>query len=352
MNSIHRSALFVTGACLTVLLTTTAADASPWDKKTKLTVNETIEVPGATLKPGKYVMKLADSQSNRHIVQFFNEDETQVLSTVLAIPNSQMKPAEETKLSFYETPSGEPPALRAWFYPGDTFGQEFAYPEKDAREIAKASKRHVLAISDDSKSDKDSLRGAEISAIDPEGNKTDPKTSMSKNVESDRQRQSTRASSRNLATTEEVKEEGTQTSAAREQRESPDRTSTPRGTTTTERSTADRTSATDRTSDADRTSATDRTTATTTDRSRSATSAAAQRDRSSEERTVAQARPPQDPRTEEERERSRTSVTSGEADRQADPSTRLPDTASPAPWMGLIGLLSLGAAIGMRRLSS
>ena len=50
------------------------ARADQWDKRTILTVNEPIQVPGQVLQPGKYVMKLLDSPSNRHIVQIFNAE--------------------------------------------------------------------------------------------------------------------------------------------------------------------------------------------------------------------------------------------------------------------------------------
>jgi hypothetical protein len=43
-----------------------------------------------------------------------------------------MQPTGETQLSFYEAPTGQPEALRAWFYPGDNFGQEFTYPKDRA----------------------------------------------------------------------------------------------------------------------------------------------------------------------------------------------------------------------------
>ena len=112
------------------------ANADVWNKKTKLTVNETIEVPGATLPPGEYVVKLVDSNSNRHIVQFLNGEENEVLSTVIAIPNSRLEPTGKTEFEWYETPAGQPPALRAWFYPGDNFGQEFTYPEGRAATLA------------------------------------------------------------------------------------------------------------------------------------------------------------------------------------------------------------------------
>jgi hypothetical protein len=87
-----------------------------------------VEIPGAVLPPGQYVIKLVDSESNRHIVQFLNADETEVINTVVAIPNERLRRSGKTVLKFYEAPTGQPVALRAWFYPGDVIGQEFAYP--------------------------------------------------------------------------------------------------------------------------------------------------------------------------------------------------------------------------------
>src|SRR5688572_33168079 len=68
------------------------ASADTWNKKTILTVNEPISVPGKVLQPGKYVMKLMDSPSNRHVVQIFNEREDQLQTTILAIPNYRLRP--------------------------------------------------------------------------------------------------------------------------------------------------------------------------------------------------------------------------------------------------------------------
>lgn len=129
-------------------LTSAVAFADVWDKKTTLTVKETIEVPGAVLPPGEYVVKLVDSQANRHIVRFLNKEENEVLSTVIAIPNSRMKASGKTEFEWHETPAGQPPALKAWFYPGDTFGQEFAYPEGRAAELAAATNTEVAHVSD------------------------------------------------------------------------------------------------------------------------------------------------------------------------------------------------------------
>ena len=56
----------------------------------------TVQVPNKVLPPGKYVMKLLDSPSDRHIVQIFNADETHLFTTILAIPNYRMQPTGKT----------------------------------------------------------------------------------------------------------------------------------------------------------------------------------------------------------------------------------------------------------------
>jgi LPXTG-motif cell wall-anchored protein len=108
---------------------TASARADQWDKKTILTVNEPIQVRETVLQPGKYVFKLMDSQSDRHIVQIFNYDQSRIIDTQLAIPNYRLQPTGDSRFAFWETPEGSTRALRAWFYPGDNFGQEFPYPK-------------------------------------------------------------------------------------------------------------------------------------------------------------------------------------------------------------------------------
>jgi len=122
-----------------------SAQADQWNKRTIMTINETIEIPGATLTPGKYVFKLLDSPSNRHIVQVFNEDESQLINTILAIPNERLRPTGKTEFGFWEMPQGSAPALRSWFYPGDNFGQEFAYPESTVPKVASTEKVPTLS---------------------------------------------------------------------------------------------------------------------------------------------------------------------------------------------------------------
>ena len=142
-----------------------SARADEWNKKTVMTVNEPFQVPNKVLPAGTYVIKLLNSQSDRHIVQIFNADETQIQTTILAIPNYRLQPTGKTVFSFWETPPGQPKALRAWFYPGDNFGQEFAYPKSAAVQIAAVSHQQVPTTEATQQTE---LPQAEITQTQPE----------------------------------------------------------------------------------------------------------------------------------------------------------------------------------------
>jgi hypothetical protein len=47
-------------------------------------------------------------------------------------------------MTFRERPAGQPEALRAWFYPGRNWGEEFVYPKAKAIELATTTKTPVL----------------------------------------------------------------------------------------------------------------------------------------------------------------------------------------------------------------
>jgi hypothetical protein len=140
MNSIRLIALTSLAAAVSLA---PVAKADEWNKQTVLTVGETIQLPNATLQPGTYTLKLLDSQSDRHVVQVFDKDEKHLITTILAIPNYRLQPTGKSKFSFWEVPAGQPPALRAWFYPGDNFGQEFVYPKNMSTQIAASAKMAV-----------------------------------------------------------------------------------------------------------------------------------------------------------------------------------------------------------------
>jgi len=127
-----------------------SANADETNRKTVITFSGPVEIPGvhlegfAILPAGTYVFKILDSQSDRHIVQIFSKDELTVYATILAIPNLRLKATDKTVMTFRERPAGQPEALRAWFYPGRQWGEEFVYPK--ARAIVLAKETHTAVL--------------------------------------------------------------------------------------------------------------------------------------------------------------------------------------------------------------
>jgi hypothetical protein len=174
MSYLRSFALTAIAGCISVALAPTIR-ADQWNKKTIMRVNETIEMPScctpdhtATLPPGTYVMVLVDSLSDRHIVRVFDESETHVITTILAIPNYRLEVTGKTVFQYWEVPAGQPKALRAWFYPGDNFGQEFAYHKRTAVQIAAYVKAPVPAIEVDTTA-ADELKTAPLVTVDETG---------------------------------------------------------------------------------------------------------------------------------------------------------------------------------------
>ncbi|MGO8816586.1 MAG: hypothetical protein ACLQVG_18270 [Terriglobia bacterium] len=128
---ILKSLAIVLGISLVFLCSTLNADE--WDKETKVTFSGPVQIQNTQLAAGTYVFKLADT-ADRHIVQIFNEDETQVLATIIAIPDYRVTPTDNTVVKFAETGESSQAAgtvpengipIKEWFYPGDNFGNEF-----------------------------------------------------------------------------------------------------------------------------------------------------------------------------------------------------------------------------------
>src|ERR1700685_2510651 len=105
------------------------AAADDFDQKTVFTFSGPVEIPGQVLSAGTYVFKLADSSSDRNIVQVFNRDETHLYGTFLAIPDYRIKPAGETIITFEERPAGSPEAVKACVYPGENYCRGVLYPK-------------------------------------------------------------------------------------------------------------------------------------------------------------------------------------------------------------------------------
>jgi hypothetical protein len=157
------------------------ANADEWDHLTKVTFSQPVEIPGQVLQAGTYWFKLMDSQSNRNIVQIYNSDNTRQVALILALPDYRVKPADKTVITFAERAANSPEAVKAWFYPGDNYGQEFVYPKPRAMQLAKASNQAVpsmpanmeadtkMAVKSSAEAPAKALRNTQVKAEQPSG---------------------------------------------------------------------------------------------------------------------------------------------------------------------------------------
>ena len=144
-----------------------SARADEWNKKTVVTFSQAVEVPGKILPAGTYTFQLLDSPADRHIVEIFNADGSQIIVTTLAINDYRLRPTGKTVMKFNERVGDAPEALRAWFYPGDNFGQAFVYPKARAIQLAQTTNVIVPAVAVDTLDD-NTLKTAPIVAVTPD----------------------------------------------------------------------------------------------------------------------------------------------------------------------------------------
>jgi hypothetical protein len=142
-----------------------SARADEWNKETKITFSQPVDVAGHVLVAGTYLFKMADA-NDRHIVQIFSADGKKVIATVMTIPDYRLKATDKTVINFREVPAGSPEAVRAWFYPGRTIGEEFIYPKQRAHELARVAK--VVVPAHEEVADVKALVTAPIVAVTPE----------------------------------------------------------------------------------------------------------------------------------------------------------------------------------------
>ncbi len=140
----HLSALQL-GAITAVLvsLTPVVSLADDLDKKTVVKLDQPTQVPGITLQPGTYVIKLLNSSSNRHIVEIMNERMDHLYALAFTAAAQKVEQSSKTILTFYEGQEGRPQAMRKWFWPSDLIGQEFIYPKSQAAEITARTHQKV-----------------------------------------------------------------------------------------------------------------------------------------------------------------------------------------------------------------
>ena len=137
--TIKCSRFLLTASLALIGLSMKTATADEWDKEMTLRFSAPVQVPGKVLQPGKYVFRLADSNSNRNIVQIFSVDERgqqDFVATIQTVPDFRLDTPDKPIVQLEERHLGDPEAIKSWFYPGDNYGWHFVYPKSEQLEAA------------------------------------------------------------------------------------------------------------------------------------------------------------------------------------------------------------------------
>ena len=126
------------------------------------TVSQQTLVPGMTLQPGSYSIKVLDHLQDRYIVRIDAASGSQH-STFISVQDPKVKSAGKTgAVSWSAGPDGAS-ALRGFTFGSSTPALEFVYPKADAVAIAKLNDSKVPAIDPASEG-----RPAEVSGLSKE----------------------------------------------------------------------------------------------------------------------------------------------------------------------------------------
>ena len=151
------------------------ASGGDFNEKTIVTFAAPVEIPGQALPAGTYVFKVIDSSTTNNVVQVFDQGESHLFATFLAVPDYRMKPADKSIVLFEERPSDTPEAVRALFCRGDQYARLFVYPHTAALAIARRSHQTVLQMRDETGTNTQDLKKKSVSAVDESGETVDMK---------------------------------------------------------------------------------------------------------------------------------------------------------------------------------
>jgi hypothetical protein len=109
------------------------------------TTSEPTNIPGLTLDPGSYSIRVVDHLSERYVVRI-DAPGGRIHYSFLALENPEIpKPAKAGRV-LWSNPAGGKRYVRGWLLPETSFVLEFVYPKAEAVAIAKSNQARVPAI--------------------------------------------------------------------------------------------------------------------------------------------------------------------------------------------------------------
>lgn len=140
-----RLTLFMTACVLAMLAalgTQLRAQQIDTNDRTFITFKTAVELPGVTLEPGEYEFRLADNQQ-RNVVQVLRREDMKPMGQFTFAPAERERTTDETMVMFKEAREGATPAVQYWYFPNEKIGKEFIYPKDQAQKIAARTNQTV-----------------------------------------------------------------------------------------------------------------------------------------------------------------------------------------------------------------
>jgi hypothetical protein len=119
--------------------------AGPATPSTDFTISSSSNIPGATLQPGSYTIRVVNRLSDRVILRI-DSPSANLHSTFIGIPNKQIEKPSTTGPVRWSTSVNGAVYLKGWYFPGTSSVVEFVYPKADALAIASSNPSKVPAI--------------------------------------------------------------------------------------------------------------------------------------------------------------------------------------------------------------
>ena len=167
-----RSSSLLFGAALIAAALTPSVKADQWDKKTIITINEPVQMPSCcTLSycnPELMFWRWWILSPIAILFASLSKIKRPWLRPYLPSRTIACNPPTRARSGSGRLLSGQPRAMRAWFYPGDNFGQEFAYPKTKSVEIAKVAHAPVPAVVVETETEAE-LKTAPVVVVDEKG---------------------------------------------------------------------------------------------------------------------------------------------------------------------------------------
>jgi hypothetical protein len=119
--------------------------AAPSTNPSDFTLASTSNIPGATLSPGSYTIRVLNRLSDRVILEIDSVSGA-VHSTFIGIPNRAIAKPSSTGLVQWPTSTKGANYLKGWYFPGMSAVVEFVYPKAEALAIASSNPAKVPAV--------------------------------------------------------------------------------------------------------------------------------------------------------------------------------------------------------------